>query len=321
MAIFSLTPTFTQGFILGQASILALMYLIFRYLFFENTPLQSESDVAADEVTSDAGGGETEADLKHTSDFQFDVTRQESLGWFNLLLDGIAKAYRADLRGNLPGAAGNRAAQRSIERWVQGVLQTSVLSPARVHAVSLGKSAPQLSNGRIRRNADDSCPHIEFDISYDDSVSLTLSTSFLFNYPTAFFARLPISITLSLSIFSGKLILIPPTPDTPTFTLRLDPSFKLALNQSSQMGSRAQLANVPKVHEMIEARIRASIASRLAEYRIVLPGIRNRSGGGGGGSTMSDGETEVDDEESGEGSIPGTPAGMLHKTVDVYVEK
>lgn len=39
------------------------------------------------------------------------------------------------------------------------------------------------------------------------------------------------------------------------------------------MGSRAKLADVPKVHQMIEERIRASIAARFAEYRIMLPGI------------------------------------------------
>ena len=34
--IFTLTPTFTQGLILGQVSILLLVYFILKYLFFDS---------------------------------------------------------------------------------------------------------------------------------------------------------------------------------------------------------------------------------------------------------------------------------------------
>ena len=153
---------------------------------------------------------------------------------------------------------------------------------------------------------------------------MSVSTSLLFNYPTALFARLPISLTLSLSIFSGtvsrpacptfqyhsihsqmfvrphpKVTLIPPTSDNPSFTLRLLPTFKLTLDQSSLMGSRAKLSDVPKVHQMIEERIRAAIATRFDEYHIMLPGIASRDNG----QRTAGGE------------------GMRRRTVDVYVEK
>lgn len=38
-----------------------------------------------------------------------------------------------------------------------------------------------------------------------DTISLSLSTSYLFNYPTASFARLPISLTISLSQFKSSV--------------------------------------------------------------------------------------------------------------------
>lgn len=47
--------------------------------------------------------------------------------------------------------------------------------------------------------------HIDLDFTYTDTISMSLSTSLLLNYPTALFARLPISLTLSLSIFSGTV--------------------------------------------------------------------------------------------------------------------
>lgn len=36
--VFTLQPTFTQGLILGQASILFLLFLILKYLFFDTDP-------------------------------------------------------------------------------------------------------------------------------------------------------------------------------------------------------------------------------------------------------------------------------------------
>lgn len=46
---------------------------------------------------------------------------------------------------------------------------------------------------------------MEFDASYTDTLSLSLSTSYLFNYPTISFARLPISLTISLSQFKSSV--------------------------------------------------------------------------------------------------------------------
>lgn len=96
----------------------------------------------------------------------------------------------------------------------------------------------------------------------------------------------------------SKVTLVPPTATSPSFTLRLLPTFKLELAQSSLMGSRAKLADVPKVHQMIEQRIQATIASKLGEYRIMLPGVGNVASSDGSG-----------------------PSGATKKTVDVYVQE
>lgn len=42
-------------------------------------------------------------------------------------------------------------------------------------------------------------------MNYIDSVSISISTSVLFNYPFASFARLPVSLTISLSLFSSSV--------------------------------------------------------------------------------------------------------------------
>ena len=104
MTFFSFTPTFTQGLVLGQLSILLLLAFILRYLFFDtNSP---PSPPSADETESDDAGADIERHADEPKDpglhiptlplkdsfideFPVDVTRKESLEWFNLLLNGV----------------------------------------------------------------------------------------------------------------------------------------------------------------------------------------------------------------------------------------
>ena len=66
--------------------------------------------------------------------------------------------------------------------------------------------------------------------------------------------------------------LIPPDPfsPNPTLTITLLPNFVLDLKTSSLMGSRAKLADVPKVHEMIQAQVRRQLEQH-GSWKIVLP--------------------------------------------------
>lgn len=57
-------------------------------------------------------------------------------------------------------------------------------------------------------------------MSYADTISLSLSTSVLFNYPFASFARLPVSLTISLSHFSSSV--------SPTWTWQYIPVYDLS---------------------------------------------------------------------------------------------
>ena len=50
------------------------------------------------------------------------------------------------------------------------------------------------------------------------------------------------------------------------------PDFTLDLKSTSLLGSRAKLADVPKLHELIDSQIRRAIDQR-GTLKIVLPGI------------------------------------------------
>ena len=48
-------------------------------------------------------------------------------------------------------------------------------------------------------------PQVEFDLSYTDTAFISLSTTVLFNYPFPGFAKLPLSLIISLELFSCKV--------------------------------------------------------------------------------------------------------------------
>lgn len=103
-----------------------------------------------------------------------------------------------------------------------------------------------------------------------------------------FFVRLPVTLNVSLSLFAAtvsilfpleahnvnffQLLVTPPDPLSPhpTLTVSLMPDFVLELNTTSLMGSRAKLADVPKLHELIQAQVRRVLTER-GTWKVVLP--------------------------------------------------
>lgn len=130
-------------------------------------------------------------------------------------------------------------------------------------------------------------------MSYTDSVSISLSTAYLFNYPMSSFARLPVSLTISLDLFESlaspcnsgycapahvvfQITIAPPSPfsSKPVVTISFPSDFTLNLKTTSLMGSRAMLKDVPKLHELIENQVRRVFAAR-GTWKIDLPGLGN----------------------------------------------
>lgn len=75
-----------------------------------------------------------------------------------------------------------------------------------------------------------------------------------------------------------QILLTPPRPTSnPQLTLALPPQFTLDLHISSLLGSRAKLADVPKLHEMIESYIKKTLADR-GVWTVGLPGVARLQG-------------------------------------------
>ncbi|KAI0824269.1 maintenance of mitochondrial morphology protein 1 [Trametes gibbosa] len=282
--IFTLQPTFTQGLILGQASILLLLFLVLKYLFFD-TDTSRPYRKASYRPRVEPNGGEHDSAVRVGLDnieASFKDGNVESSEWLNVFLQQVLNAYRVKLRDGLTGLDGDEVARQRVEEFVNRIRPMGFLDYIKVHSVDMGASAPRLSRTRIRRHlASGSDPEIEYDMSYIDSVSISISTSVLFNYPFASFARLPVSLTISLSLFSSTISLTPPNPHSPhptiSFTLPAPHSdFVVDIKTTSLMGSRAKLEDVPKLHELIVHQIRKVIMEK-GQWKIVLPGLASVS--------------------------------------------
>ncbi|KAF9015316.1 maintenance of mitochondrial morphology protein 1 [Cyathus striatus] len=270
--IFSLQPTFTQGLVLGQLSIIVLLGLVLKYLFLDSTQYPFETSSYHPRVESDVLLRKRTVQTIPLVD-QLPDKPGESAEWFNVLFRQIANVYRSKLRDDLSGLQGDEIARKRIEDYANRIRPAGFMDHITINSVDLGVSAPSLFNARvIDRHGHPS--EIEVDAIYTDTLSISLSTSYLFNYPMASFARLPISLTISLSHFKSSITIAPPATDSPApvLTLCISPNFVLNLTTTSLMGSRAKLANVPKLHELIQHQVRRVLAAR-ATWKVVLPGL------------------------------------------------
>ncbi|KAG1716568.1 hypothetical protein ID866_620 [Astraeus odoratus] len=271
--IFSLTPTFTQGLVLGQLSILVLIALVLKYLFLVSPTKESQTQAFHPHTIHDHPPWR-QAPKPEEGDSG--DSGPESANWFNLLARQVIDVYRAKLQDGFEGLEGNEIARRRVEAYANSIRPRHFIDHITVHAVDLGSSAPHLSNARTADASDacDTLAHVKFDLSYIDSVSISLSTTYLFNYPMPSFARLPVSLTISLSAFQSTITLAAPSPTSvaPVLSITLPPNFTLKLKTTSLMGSRAMLRDVPKLHDLIEHQVRRVLATKGA-WKVVLPGL------------------------------------------------
>lgn len=107
MTLFSLTPTFTQGLVLGQLSILLLLAFILRYLFFDTTPPPLSEDDETSGTNKPPEGLRVRPSLFNVATSRPAVKAspatveeaaaiacgKESVEWFNFLLANVRLHY------------------------------------------------------------------------------------------------------------------------------------------------------------------------------------------------------------------------------------
>lgn len=126
----------------------------------------------------------------------------ESSDWVNVLLAQMLQGYRNDLLST----AGEEGARKHFERWLNPPSRNlSWLDPIEVTALNLGQSFPLLSNARIRPADGQGRVRAEVDLDWADTLSLSISTSVLINFPRPRFAVLPVQIGVELVSVAGTV--------------------------------------------------------------------------------------------------------------------
>ncbi|EJU01865.1 hypothetical protein DACRYDRAFT_107600 [Dacryopinax primogenitus] len=269
-----LPSNFTLGILLGQASILFLIYLFVRYL------LLADPD---DPVSHSAAPKPRLRNVPPSSE------KREIYRNANAQVQ-IIDAYRASLSTPPPNVLPSPAQAADtvrvrVEKWVNDHRSPDVMDEIVVHECDLGAGAPSVEDVRLS-------PHVkgglkaEFDISYSPSSppTISISTAILLNVPVSRFGSLPVSFNIALSHISGTLIFhIPPDSAPISMNLSSTPPLRLSLSQSSLVGSRAKLADLPKLHELVESRVRTVLEDQLGKagegWAFVLPGLGTGMGG------------------------------------------
>lgn len=141
--VFTLQPTFTQGLILGQFSILVILFFAFKYLFFVSgkDDLQKTLQYQPRLIHNGDIAMEDESQAGYTPESGIernDGQTAESAVWLNLVLQQacmlivplasavltlivavgqVVDAYRMKLRDHLSGADGDEVARKRVEAF------------------------------------------------------------------------------------------------------------------------------------------------------------------------------------------------------------
>ncbi|KAK4050406.1 ERMES complex subunit mmm1 [Microbotryomycetes sp. JL201] len=232
----------------------------------------------------------------------------ETLDWLNVLIAQALSGYRSAIITSTVGGEGgakglleemlnrkSKLEEQGAEQQKPGVISLDYIE---VTDVAVGERYPVLSDARVRPSGEDGSVRVEIDVEYTDHVSLSVSTCLLANFPRPRFAVLPVSLGLTLERFSGTLTVELPPPSrrphsslrkapsrdadegvpSPSIHLSLHPDFTLDVSTSSLLGSRAKLQDVPKIEQLILARIRGYIQDRVVwpgRVQISLPAVHS----------------------------------------------
>lgn len=225
--------------------------------------------------------------------YNVDSHQPESLDWFNVLVGQTIAQFRSD-------AQHDDAILRSLTKALNGDSRPDFIDEIRVTELSLGEDFPIFSNCRvipvdedglslgIGKNFDPATAardgtrlQARMDVDLSDMLTLAVETKLLLNYPKKLSAVLPVALAVSVVRFSGTLSIsfIPSNPSQSTPTMMafnfLD-DYRLDFSIRSLLGSRSRLQDVPKIAQLVEARLHRWFDERAVEPRfqeIALPSL------------------------------------------------
>lgn len=225
--------------------------------------------------------------------YNVDSHQPESLDWFNVLVAQTIAQARSDARHD-------DAILDSLTKALNGTSRPDFVDEIRVTELSLGEDFPIFSNCRVIPVDEDGLAlgggkrfdpataardgtrlQARMDVDLSDMLTLSVETKLLLNYPKKLSAVLPVALAVSIVRFSGTLSIsfIPsnPSQSRPTMmTFNFLDDYRLDFSIRSLVGSRSRLQDVPKIAQLVEARLHKWFDERAVEPRfqeIALPSL------------------------------------------------
>ena len=299
--------SFTVPFLLGQFSILLLLYLSLKFFLFSSAHSPSPAPPGLSSVLRSHPLSSSPPSPPG------DSNRAESLQWFNKLLSHLLIHLRNEAFSTTHLVQSLQTAlNASRPEWLEEIIVTDL---------SLGDVLPVFSECRVVPNPDRrSDAHLlappnrppsetrmklflapttqspSLAEQQKDMMQIAISTRLVLNHPRPLTAILPVKLSVALRRFEGTLSLAfiaPPTPTPPESTsnvrpptaqaddeqdagdangarleIALLPDYTLDLEIRSLIGSRSKLEDVPKVRELVEGRIRDWVSRRVVWPRV-----------------------------------------------------
>ena len=309
------TSSFVKGLLLGQLSFILLALVILRYLLFDTrstipVPIPNKinanrlyalkkrlfghaqskpySEHALHPVDQTILSGLPSAhrlfsslNLAHPSSTQPSSTPSatpESCDWFNLLLAQLIHSLRSS-------AVHNSRILHLLSYFLNSPSRKpSYIADILLTDLQLGSAFPIFSHPRILLHPDTKRLGVVMDFRYEDKLVLGIDTEVLVNWPRALLAAMPVSLSVSLRQCSGTLHLNFSSSSThslqdtfDTVCIAIDPDYVLDLRVKSQLGHRTKIRDLPKISDLVVAKLRATMDQHLSSVHgglhIHLPDI------------------------------------------------
>jgi maintenance of morphology protein 1 len=227
--------SFTQGFVLGQLSVVLLIGAFIKFFIFGEAPTADSSSSRqlstlspthkrTVSFTTPASSQSKPRDLRHAASshiirpppiltpatllsktyYNVAAHQPESLDWFNVLIAQTLAQLRTD-------AFADNAVLTSLTSILNGPQKPDFLEKIAVTEISLGEDFPIFSNCRVHPVRDDTTGGGEgrlqarMDVDLSDFITLGIETTLVLNYPRPRTAVLPVALSVSVVRFSGTL--------------------------------------------------------------------------------------------------------------------
>ncbi|KAJ1647076.1 ERMES complex subunit mmm1, partial [Coemansia asiatica] len=294
-------PTFMQGFLLGQFSMLVLLVMAIKYILFEeplgkrpideDSPQTSMSSTAAAEADRSEAKGRTVVQEGGFGLSKFMIfSRKQKESQPDDVAEELAKIHKEIISRTGYDLMANRSEScdwltvflaqiiakfradaerhdrlvRVISEALNGELRPSVIDNLRITQFSLGSDFLRITSARMVPSSGSLGMRAELDLALQDEITLGFNTRVLVNWPRASVAALPVSMVISLVKFVGTMAVeFECASPEPSVSVTILPDYVLEFDVQTLIGSKAKVQNLPMLTSVISRKLQAAFAKEL----------------------------------------------------------